>query len=81
MTTKELLIQELTNSPEELIEELMDFLLFVRSRRSLDSVSRSLNQDLQQSRPYGLCMGEFTVPEDFDAPLPDEVLQDFEQPL
>jgi len=33
MTTKERLIQELTNSPEELVEELMDFLLFIRSRR------------------------------------------------
>ena len=23
-----------------------------------------------QLRPYGLCTGEFTVPDDFDAPLP-----------
>jgi hypothetical protein len=22
-------------------------------------------------RPYGLCAGEFTVPDDFDDPLPD----------
>ena len=29
-------------------------------------------------RPYGLCAGEFTVPDDFDAPLPDEVLESFE---
>ncbi len=28
-------------------------------------------------RPYGLCAGEFTVPDDFDAPLPDEVLSLF----
>ena len=26
-------------------------------------------------RPYGLCAGEFTVPDDFDAPLPEGVLQ------
>ncbi|HKZ85451.1 MAG TPA: hypothetical protein VJ793_17585, partial [Anaerolineae bacterium] len=25
-------------------------------------------------RPYALCAGEFRVPEDFDAPLPDEIL-------
>ena len=30
-----------------------------------------------QLRPFGLCAGEFTVPEDFDHPLPDEVLEDF----
>jgi hypothetical protein len=29
-------------------------------------------------RPFGLSKGEFVVPEDFDAPLPEEVLADFE---
>lgn len=29
-------------------------------------------------RPYGLCHGEFTVPDDFDAPLPDDILDAFE---
>lgn len=29
-------------------------------------------------RPYGLCAGEFTVPDDFDAPLPEDVLKEFE---
>ena len=29
-------------------------------------------------RPFGLCAGEFTVPEDFDAPLSDDILKEFE---
>lgn len=29
-------------------------------------------------RPFGLSAGEFTVPDDFDAPLPENVLQAFE---
>ena len=29
-------------------------------------------------RPSGLCAGEFTVPEDFDAPLPEDILNAFE---
>jgi antitoxin (DNA-binding transcriptional repressor) of toxin-antitoxin stability system len=29
-------------------------------------------------RPFGLCAGEFTVPDDFDAPLPDDILRKFE---
>ena len=29
-------------------------------------------------RPWGLAAGEFTVPDDFDAPLPDDVMNDFE---
>lgn len=31
-----------------------------------------------QSRPYGLCVGQFVVPEDFNRALPDGVLQEFE---
>lgn len=31
-----------------------------------------------QIRPYGLCAGEFTVPDDFNDPLPDEILNSFE---
>lgn len=31
-----------------------------------------------QLRPYGLCAGEFEVPDDFDDPLPSEILKTFE---
>ena len=33
---------------------------------------------LTQLRPIGLAQGQFTVPEDFNAPLPEDVLQTFE---
>ena len=29
-------------------------------------------------RPHALCAGEFRVPEDFDAPLPDEIIEQSE---
>jgi prevent-host-death family protein len=29
-------------------------------------------------RPFGLCAGEFVVPDDFDVPLPEAILRDFE---
>ncbi len=32
----------------------------------------------KQPRPFGLCAGEFVVPDDFDAPLLEDILQDFE---
>lgn len=32
----------------------------------------------KQLRPFGLCAGEFIVPDDFDAPLPEEILSAFE---
>jgi antitoxin (DNA-binding transcriptional repressor) of toxin-antitoxin stability system len=31
---------------------------------------RPLTEDARQPRPYGLAAGEFTTPDDFDAPLP-----------
>jgi antitoxin (DNA-binding transcriptional repressor) of toxin-antitoxin stability system len=32
----------------------------------------------RQPRPFGLCAGQFTVPADFDQPLPEDVLNEFE---
>lgn len=32
----------------------------------------------QHLRPFGLAAGDFVVSEDFDAPLPESVLADFE---
>jgi prevent-host-death family protein len=36
-------------------------------------------QDLSEKgpRPFGLAAGEFIVPDDFDAPLPEDILRDF----
>jgi antitoxin (DNA-binding transcriptional repressor) of toxin-antitoxin stability system len=31
-----------------------------------------------KQRPFGLCAGEFDVPDDFDAPLPPETVSEFE---
>jgi antitoxin (DNA-binding transcriptional repressor) of toxin-antitoxin stability system len=30
-------------------------------------------------RPFGLCAGEFIVPDDFDSPLPEDILNAFER--
>ena len=31
----------------------------------------------EQMRPYGLCAGDFIVPDDFDSPLPEDILNSF----
>jgi antitoxin (DNA-binding transcriptional repressor) of toxin-antitoxin stability system len=31
----------------------------------------------QKLRPFGLCAGEFRVPDDFDEPLPEEIIKEF----
>ena len=39
---------------------------------------RPLGHAVRQLRPIGLCAGEFVVPDDFDAPLPEDILLQFE---
>lgn len=40
--------------------------------------TRSAISSGKQLRPFGLCTGEFVVPDNFDAPLPEEILNAFE---
>jgi antitoxin (DNA-binding transcriptional repressor) of toxin-antitoxin stability system len=39
---------------------------------------RPILSNSKQLRPFGLCAGEFTVPDDFDESLPEEILSAFE---
>jgi antitoxin (DNA-binding transcriptional repressor) of toxin-antitoxin stability system len=39
---------------------------------------KPINFQNQSIRPFGLCQGEFIVPDDFDDPLPEEILKEFE---
>jgi antitoxin (DNA-binding transcriptional repressor) of toxin-antitoxin stability system len=54
-------------------------ILIVDSKRTLAEVKPVASRQ-PALRPFGLCKGEFTVPDDFDAPLPDEILRQFEGP-
>ena len=39
---------------------------------------RPISSSDKRLRPFGLCAGEFTVPNDFDAALPEDLLSAFE---
>ena len=69
----------------ELIEELEDMEAIDEARESGEEyipLERAMKElGLSQdgpTRPFGLCAGEFVVPDDFDDPLPDHVLDAFE---
>lgn len=38
-----------------------------------------LTSQINKKRPYGLCAGDFKLPDDFNAPLPNDIIQDFEK--
>ena len=69
MTIKHKLIQEIEQSSDEEMKELFNFLQTIKKRKKIKQ---------SQLRPYGLCEGEFITPENFDNPLPDEILKQFE---
>ena len=52
----------------------------VQNKENVSVIVTILDEEtnLKELRPFGLSRGDFVVPEDFDAPLPDEVLADFE---
>jgi antitoxin (DNA-binding transcriptional repressor) of toxin-antitoxin stability system len=51
--------------------------LVVKGEHPLAEI-RPIPTPATQTRPFGLCAGQFTVPRDFDRPLPDEILKEFE---
>lgn len=52
-------------------EELLKLLEDEEAKAELGSNDKRL-------RPFGLCAGEFTVPDNFDDPLPEHVIEEFE---
>ena len=47
-------------------------------REALSYSQRKTPQRSKSLRPFGLSANSFVVPEDFDAPLPEDILADFE---
>ena len=72
-------LNEISRDPGPLVHsiELGESILVVRDSQPLAEVM-PLRATATGLRPVGLCKGEFSVPDDFDAPLPEEILRDFE---
>ena len=57
--------------------EAGETLLIVRAGKPVAEVKPVLT-GVETPRPFGLSAGEFSVPNDFDAPLPEDILNSFE---
>ena len=57
--------------------EAGETLLIVRSGKPVAEV-KPVVTGIETMRPFGLSAGEFTVPDNFDAPLPEDILNSFE---
>ena len=63
MNTEQQLIEKWRNLTLDKQQQVLQFV------ESLDQQKQEIKQ-----RPFGLCKGEFVVPNDFNEPLPDEIL-------
>jgi len=72
MSTKELLLQELEQSSDDLLEEVLNFLLFTKQRKQPQSFIPPSSQDKSEkkSKPIWESFNEFTES------LPEEVTKD-----
>lgn len=72
-------VQDVERDPAAFLRrvEAGESFVVVSGERPLAEV-RAVFTPSAQPRPFGLSAGRFAIPADFDAPLPDDVLDDFE---
>jgi antitoxin (DNA-binding transcriptional repressor) of toxin-antitoxin stability system len=72
-------VQDLQRDPLALLHRVEAGELILVTRGGLPVVElRPVPKSRPPIRPFGLAAGAFTVPADFDAPLPDDILREFE---
>lgn len=54
-----------------------EILVIMKAGKPLAEI-KPVSQDTSKLRPFGLCEGDFTVPDDFDVPLPEDIIKEFE---
>jgi antitoxin (DNA-binding transcriptional repressor) of toxin-antitoxin stability system len=72
-------VDEIQRDPLKYLSQVEagETLVILRSNQPIAEL-RPIAQSGKQLRPFGLCAGEFVVPDDFDAPLPEAILSAFE---
>ena len=72
-------VQEIQRDPADFLQRMAagEAILVLDGQRPVAEF-KPLGTRPSGERPWGLAAGEFTVPDDFDTPLPDDTLNDFE---
>ncbi|MBD2609832.1 type II toxin-antitoxin system Phd/YefM family antitoxin [Nostoc punctiforme FACHB-252] len=72
-------VDEIQQNPLKYLNQVEagESFIIVQADKPIAELKPIINTN-KQLRPFGLCAGEFTVPDDFDAPLPEDILNAFE---
>ncbi len=76
--TKSVGVHEAKTQLSKLLERVTAGEEIIITRRG-EEIARLIPSQPTSQRRFGLDNGSFSVPDDFDAPLPDETLNAFEQ--
>lgn len=78
MKVKEISVNEIKKNMQTFFNRLEagETLVILKSGKPLAEI-KPVRQSKLKTRPFGLCQGEFTVPDDFDEALPSGILDEF----
>jgi antitoxin (DNA-binding transcriptional repressor) of toxin-antitoxin stability system len=72
-------VEEVTQDPEGVLHRVLEGETLVVTQHDRPVAEIRPIEQARRPRPFGLAAGTFTVADDFDDPLPEEILRDFEQ--
>ena len=72
-------VEEVKRDPESVIHRVLEGETLVLTEHDRPIAEIRPIERVRRPRPFGLAAGTFVVPDDFDDPLPEEILRDFEQ--
>jgi antitoxin (DNA-binding transcriptional repressor) of toxin-antitoxin stability system len=72
-------VDEILRDPSKYLRqvEVGETFVILQAEKAIAEL-RPISSSSKQLRPFGLCSGDFSVPDDFDEPLPEEILSAFE---
>jgi prevent-host-death family protein len=72
-------LEDVKRDPDGVIDRVLEGKVVVLTQNDRPVAEIRPIEQVRRPRPFGLAAGTFVVPDDFDDPLPEEILRDFEQ--
>ena len=72
-------VEDVKRDPEGMLHRVLEGETLVVTEDDRPVAEIRPIESARKPRPFGLAAGSFVVPDDFDEPLPEDVLRDFEQ--
>jgi antitoxin (DNA-binding transcriptional repressor) of toxin-antitoxin stability system len=78
MSVMNMSLEEVKRDPERMLHRVREGETLVITEHDQPVAEIRPIESVRRPRPFGLAAGTFVVPDDFDDPLPEEILRSFE---